>query len=148
MRLFLVAFLISSAGCLDGGVVTDASAAVDMAEPRDLEGVDLQGLLNCLQLNACTRACKNQMCVAACRDRGTPSAVAKEYILQQCFNMYCPQVAPPAAPICEPDTNMMYTAACLTCITNTQKAATTECSSPTAPECTKCFNAATDCKND
>ena len=150
MRLATIALLaLFGAGCLDGESGADASAAVDMRLPADFSGVDFLGVYNCSQLNACEQLCKNLMCVAACRQMGSPSAVTKEVALQKCFNQLCPQASDMASPICAADpVTGARSAACMTCINNTLKAATTDCTPVTAPECKMCFNQAQDCNAD
>jgi hypothetical protein len=143
--VFLVCLLPS---CLGDVSNDDASVPEDLASPRDLANLDLTGALTCLELNACTSACKNLMCVAACRDRASPQAKVKEADLQKCFNTYCPQEVDMGTAICKPDVDGNRSPACIQCITNTQKATATDCTPAGGPECTKCFNAAQTCKQD
>jgi hypothetical protein len=147
MRALLLCFALVSGSCL-GGPASDDMGVPDMATEVDLYGVDLTGALNCLQLNQCTSACKNLMCVAACRDRATPLAKAKEADLQACFNQWCPQMSDMANPICALDANGDRSAACIQCISNTQQAAPSACNPAGAPECQKCFGQAKVCKDD
>jgi hypothetical protein len=107
----------------------------DLYSPPDLEGVDLYGVLNCKALNDCTRNCGNTMCVAACRQRATPTAQTLEYNLQQCFFQYCPQQSDMATPTCA----VLTSASCTTCIFNTQQADTSTCNPAGAPECRMCY---------
>jgi hypothetical protein len=147
MRVVLIVLTLACGSCL-GNAATDDAAVPDMAFEADLANLDLLGALNCLQLNQCTSLCKNLMCVAACRDRATPAAKAKENDLQLCFNQNCPQTSDMASPICAPDSNGDRSAACLQCIANTQKASAGECVPPGAPECQKCFGQAKVCRDD
>jgi len=148
MRHLLLLCVLTSASCLDSVSDNDMSANVDMTVVRDLANLDLTGALNCLALNQCTSACKNLMCVAACRDRATPAAQAKELDLQRCFNQYCPQESDMASPICALDGMGNRSAACVQCIANTQKTSASDCTPPGSAECTKCYNAAQLCKAD
>lgn len=154
MRLLALALgSVLVAGCLDGPAGSDdASAVVDMSSENDVDGSgggDLAGVYHCAQLNACEQLCKNLMCVAACRQMATASAVTKDVALQNCFNQFCPQQSDMASPICAQDpTTGARSAACTTCINNTLQATTTACSPTTAPECRMCYNPAQDCQND
>ena len=149
MKLAALAFVTLLAGCLDDCGGADASATVDMGAAVDFAGVDFLGVYNCSQLNACEQLCKNLMCVAACRQMASPSAVTKDVALQKCFNQFCPQASDMASPICAADpVSGVRSAACTTCINNTLKAATTDCSPVTAPECKMCFNPAQECNAD
>jgi hypothetical protein len=149
MKLALALCSLLAVGCLDGGGGDDMSASVDMASPSGDGGDGDAGIYNCLQLNSCEQKCKNLMCVAACRQLATASALDKELALQKCFNQYCPQALDMGTPICAPDpTTGARSQACATCLTNTQQPSTTSCNPTSAPECTKCFNQAQDCTND
>lgn len=147
LAAFVLALSLSS--CLGSAAPGDASANFDLESNFDLGNLDLVGAYNCGALNQCEEQCKNTMCVAACREKATPAAVAKELALQGCFNQYCPQKSDMAAPICAPDPNTgMFSAGCLQCVANTQAASSTDCNPIGAPECSKCYSAMQACKSD
>jgi hypothetical protein len=147
MRVILLVVSVICSSCL-GGVSSDDMGVPDMASDVDLYGVDLAGRYNCLQLNQCTSNCKNLMCVAACREKATPIALAKEADLQSCLNTWCPQTSDMANPICALDANGERSASCKRCVENTQKATSSACTPPGAPECQKCFGQAKICLDD
>jgi hypothetical protein len=152
MRAALLIFLLGLGGCLDGPAAPlDASASVDMTPPSaDLYGVDYAGDYNCVALNACEIACdqRNLLCLTACHNMATPSALMADQAVQQCFNQYCPQASDLGTAICAVDNNGMRSAACTQCLNNAQLPTTVSCSPSTAPECHACAAQALACKND
>jgi hypothetical protein len=150
MRLCVALFaVVLLASCLNSFSPADGSAnAEDLGVPVDLLNADLQGLLNCPQLNDCEQQCTNTACVADCRMRARPDSLVKELMLQSCFNTNCPQRADMGMAICERDQNGMFSSACKQCIANTQQAMSTACAPANAPECKKCYNEAQACLND
>jgi hypothetical protein len=147
MRLILGLLLLCSAGCIDSGNGNDGKPA-DLAIQYDLVGIDFLGAYNCAQLNACEKLCRNLMCVSACRQMATPSALGKEVALQGCFNQYCPQDPSTAACGRDQDGKIVNEAGCNACLANTLQATSGACTPSSAPECTKCFNQAQDCNSD
>lgn len=148
MRGASVLLLVVAAGCLNGDYNAPADMSIpDMAKSYvfDLSNYDLFGLYNCSQLNACEQACTTKVCIYNCRNMATPTAVAKEIDFENCATMYCPTTA---GGICEADANGMLSAACKTCINNTQATASSSCSPSDAPECQKCSAEAQICLAD
>lgn len=150
MRIVLC-LLLSCAGCLDSAMpdvdmgLTDQDMAVE--ELPDLKNADLTGLLNCAALNAAENMCKatNATCVMELRKMATFSAIQKDEALQQCFHTNCPLST---GSVCEPNSSGDYTPACIQCVQNTLKASATDCTPPSANECTKCYNQGQACIHD
>lgn len=147
----LLGLILLCGGCLDGGGsdldmgMTDVDMSI--GELPDLAKADLTGLLNCAALDKAESMCKatNATCVMELRKMATPSAVAKDEALQQCFHMYCPLGT---GMVCEPNGNGDYTPACIQCVNNTLKASQPDCTPTTATECAKCYNQGQACIND
>ena len=151
MRFASLALLVVLAGCLpsadtgDGGSDNDASANVTDMITVDLTNVDYAGYLNCAALDKAEAKClaTNATCVEQLRMMATPAAIEKDTALQQCFHQYCPLNG-----ICMPDSNGMYTPACLQCVNNTLQATGSACTPASAPECTLCYNQGQACLMD
>lgn len=150
MRLAILGALLLS-GCLDATGVLDASAVVDLTPPSaDLYGEDFSGAYHCAELNQCESGCDphNLLCLTVCRNLATPSALTKDQAVQQCFNQSCPQANDLGAAICALDANGKRSAACTTCLANTQQANPSGCMPASAPECHACYTQAMNCQHD
>jgi len=148
LRFVLPVFLV--AGCINGDYSPpDQGAPIpDMAMSRmfDLAGLDLSGDYNCTALNKCEQACTTKACVYMCRNMATPSAVALEMDLQNCFLQYCPAGM---GQVCAPDAMGMLSMACTTCINNTYIPSSSACSPSQNPsECHMCVQQADACTAD
>ncbi len=145
----LAALLIAAAacaGCLGSPASDDASAnAMDMPRMPDLRYVDYAGDYDCVELNQCLEPCQNQLCVDACIQMATPTAVQTQKAVQQCFNQYCPTSA---GGICAPDSMGMMSTLCQVCLANSQASQSTACNPTDAPECHQCLMQVTACRND
>jgi len=148
LRSLLPIFLL--AGCLSGdfnsqdqGVTTPPDLSMRIF---DIAGLDLFGLYNCTQLNACDKACTTAACVQLCKNMATPSAKALEADLQSCFLQFCPAGA---GQVCAPDAMGMLSMACNACINNTYLPQNTSCSPTQVPdECHQCLTQANACTAD
>ncbi len=148
LRALLPVFLV--AGCLSGdfnGQDQGVSSPPDLSmRVFDIAGLDLFGLYNCTQLNACDRACTTPVCVLMCKNMATPSAKALESDLQNCFVQYCPNGM---GQVCAPDATGMISMACTACINNTYIPSGTDCSPTQNPsECHQCVQQANACTAD
>jgi hypothetical protein len=141
MRLVLLLAAACCGGCLGSPAAGDASANVDMPGPADLTFVDYAGDYDCVQLNQCLQPCKNQLCINACIAMSTPSAVATQMAVQQCFAQYCPTTA--GGTCADPTATL-----CLVCLQNAQAAMSMACQPTDAPECHQCLTQVTACRND
>ena len=148
LRFILPIFLV--AGCLNGdfngqdqGVTTPPDLSMRMF---DIAGLDLFGLYNCSQLNACDHNAKTPAEVQLCKNMATPIAKALEADLQNCFLQYCPAGM---GQVCAPDAMGMLSMACQACINNTYIPQSASCS-PTqqVDECHQCLNQANACTAD
>lgn len=142
--------LLFVAGCLSGDFNAPDQAVPNMPDlsPRmfDIAGLDLYGAYNCTGLNACERACTTKACVLMCRNMATPSAVALEMDLQNCFTANCPTGM---GQVCAPDAMGMLSMACMTCINNTYIPNGMDCSPSQNPsECHQCVTQANACTAD
>ena len=146
---FLLPFLLV-AGCLNGdynGQDQGVTVPPDMSTRiYDLAGLDLTGLTNCSGLNACERKCNTKACVYMCRNMATPTAVALETALDNCFLQYCPSGM---GQVCAPDSMGMLSMACTACINNTYLPSNAACSPTQNPsECQMCLQQANACTAD
>lgn len=146
----LVLPLVFVAGCLSGDFNAPDQGVQTMPDlsPRmfDIAGLDLYGAYNCTALNACERACTTKACVLMCRNMATPSAVALEMDLQNCFTANCPTGM---GQVCAPDAMGMLSMACMTCINNTYIPNGSDCSPSQNPsECHQCVTQANACTAD
>jgi hypothetical protein len=153
--IVLTAILVG--GCIGGNYNQDMSQVVDMSAALpgpdmvkvynfDLAGYDLGGLYNCSGLNSCEKGATPAQALM-CEKNATPTAVAEENDLQNCFKKFCPVTADMGPGICAP-TDMGISAACTTCINNTYASSSTNCSPMTAHECTMCLHQALVCLHD
>jgi len=139
------------AGCLNGNFNSQDQGVT--APPPDLSmrvfdiaGLDLFGLYNCTQLNACDVKCTTPVCVLMCKNMATPSAKALEADLQSCFAQYCPNGM---GQVCAPDAMGMLSMACQACINNTYIPSGMSCSPTQTPsECHQCVTQANACTAD
>lgn len=134
------------AALLAGGCKDSTSSSPDGG--MDLSGLDLAGALTCRQLNDCERICKDTDCVALCRARAHPEALAKQVALQGCFDQHCPQLVDGGAGVCFLGAGGQFSEECTACINNTQVGSAGTCTPADAPECHSCVELATDCKVD
>jgi hypothetical protein len=159
MRLVSLAALLL-AGCLSGSYFSDMQTqAHDMAVPGppppdmlmlfnfDLTGLDLSGLSNCQQLNACEQG-KTPAQALMCQMNATPTARAKEASLQSCFKTWCPAVADMGMGRCAPIDMGVLSSDCTRCINNTYVGASASCTPANAPECHMCLAQAELCTAD
>lgn len=142
--------VILLAGCLNGdfnnkdqGVTMPPDLSMRIF---DIAGLDLFGLYNCSQLNACDHKAMSPADVQLCKNMATPSAKALEADLQSCFLQFCPAGA---GQVCAPDATGMMTMACSACIGNTYLPQSASCSPTQVPdECHQCLNQANACTAD
>ena len=147
---FVLPLLLLVAGCLNGdynGADQGVTVPPDMAmRIFDIAGLDLTGDYNCTALNACERACTTKACVFMCRNMATPSAVALETDLDNCFLQYCPAGT---GQVCAADAMGMVSMACTACINNTYLPENAACSPTQMPsECHMCLQQANACTAD
>jgi hypothetical protein len=157
MRVVLALLL---AGCLTGSYngqdMQQQQQAHDMAAPLspptdllmqfnlDLTGLDLYGLSNCPALNKCEQNATPAQALT-CQTNATPTALAKEALLQSCFKQWCPVVADMGLARCAANDMGAVSSDCQTCINNSYVTMGQACTPANAPECHMCLGQAQIC---